>query len=413
MKKLTVFALLTALLAGLFLPGCTLAGATDLMKGVKAGEPEPCADLAAVSTAMTDFAMRLLQNTLREKDNTLVSPLSVAAALAMTAQGAEGETLTQMETVLGLSRDELASWFHDYMAAQTDSLKLANAIWFKDDEKLTVEQAFLQKNADYFGADAYKAPFDNSTKDTFNRWVQKNTDGMINSILDQITGDAVLYLVNALAFEAEWEGVYHEYSVSTGRFVGEDGTRETVEMMSSTEQRFLETEKSTGFVKYYKGRDYAFAALLPNEGVTVAELAASLVGESLHTALANPTDIEVWARMPKFETASAFELSEALKAVGMTDAFDDKRADFSSMGQYDAAGANLFIKQVLHKTYISVSEKGTRAAAATAVQADTTGAVIAPPEHRTVYLERPFLYMLVDCRTNLPVFIGACMTTQA
>jgi len=386
-----------------------LAMARDLTSSVVPGQTEPSADLAADSAKMTDFAVRLLQNTLQEGKNTLISPLSVLAALSMTAQGAEGETLVQMETVLGLSRDQLASWFHDYMALQTDSLKLANAIWFKNDDKLMVEQAFLQKNADYFGADAFKAAFDDSTVDTINHWVQKNTDGMIDGILQELPDSAVMCLVNALSFEAEWTDAYSEFDVWEQTFTREDGTKETVEMMASTQYTFLETEKSTGFVKYYKGGNYAFAALLPNEGMTVAELVASLNGESLHTALAHPADHEVRTRLPKFETASSFELTNVLKAMGMPNAFDPESADFSSIGTNEEG--RLCIDQVLHKTYLYVGEKGTRAGAAAAVM-PAPGSPEDPPEPRVVHLDRPFLYMLVDCETNLPVFIGACMTTQ-
>lgn len=287
-------------------------------------------------------------------------------------------------------------------------LNLANAVWFKDDPNFEVEQDFLQNNADYYRAGIYKAPFDDSTKQDINDWVKEHTAGMIPQILDEIPEEAVLYLVNALAFEAVWQVVYEEYQVRPGIFTREDGTQTEIELMHSEERRYLEDELATGFIKHYTEGRYAFAALLPKEGVSVQDYVESLTGAHLLELLSDPEEIMVLAAMPKFETAYDIEMSEVLKEMGMSDAFDWRTADFSRLGSYHADDVNIVINRVLHKTFLSVGEQGTKAGAATAVEMVAEGAMEIP-EYKTVTLDRPFVYLLIDCETNLPSFIGTMM----
>ena len=342
--------------------------------------------------------------------NTLISPLSVLCALAMTANGAEEETLAQMEEVLGMTTDELNLYLYSYMKnlPQGDKYKLslANSIWFTEDERFTVNQDFLQTNADYYGADIYKAPFDKQTLKDINNWVKQNTDGMIPEILDQIPPEAIMYLVNALAFEAEWSEIYEKHQVKDGEFTKEDGTKQDVKFMYGSEGTYFEDEKATGFMKRYKGGKYAFVAMLPNEGVSVSEYIASLDGESLNALLANPQYGTVHTSIPKFETEYKVEMSEILQDMGMTEALDMYNADFEGLGT--STGGNIYISRVLHKTFISVGEKGTKAGAVTIVDMKN-GAAAEPTEPKEVYLDRPFVYMLVDCENNIPFFIGTMM----
>ena len=411
MKKLTAILLTLSLL----LCGCAASQPepapgevlTDLMADVPArvvclAEEPDCAVSAA------QFAVALFQNSLEEDKNTLLSPLSVLSALAMTANGAEGETRTQMENAMGMTVEDLNAWLYAYMEDQDDSLKLANSIWFTNSSGFAVEQSFLETNAGYYRADIYKAAMDSHTLDAINNWVSEKTDGTIPEILDQIPEDAVMYLVNALAFEAEWPEIYEETQVHEATFTKEDGTEQTVELMNSTESHYIEDASATGFIKYYKGGQYAFVALLPNEGVSVAEYVASLSGAALQEMLANAQETTVYAAIPKFETEYSVEMAEVLKAMGMTDAFDIDLADFSNMGT--CADGNLFINRVLHKTYISVAEQGTKAGAATVVEMVCGSAFL--PDPREVTLDRPFVYMIVDCERNLPLFIGTLMDTQ-
>lgn len=382
----------------------------NLMADVKPSQTDngPGAISTEASAAAADFALRLFRAGCDSEKNTLISPLSVLSALAMTANGADGITLTQMESTLGLRRELWNEFFRSYLAALAEDekgvLHLANAIWFTNDSRFTVNRDFLQTNADYYGADAYSAPFDDTTLKEINDWVNNETNGMIPEILDEIPPEAVMYLVNALAFDAKWEHPYTEYSVQSGKFTTANGAARTVDFMHSEEHAYLEDAKATGFIKCYQGGRYAFAALLPNEGVSVEDYLASLSGEALQAMLAAPRYETVYTALPKFEAEWSAELNELLESMGMTAAFDGFQADFSGLG-ISTAG-NIYISRVIHKTFISVAEDGTRAGAATLVEASDEAAVENPKQ---VYLDRPFVYMLIDCQTGIPFFIGTML----
>lgn len=412
MKRIVSF-ILTLVLALSALTACDTPQSDDLMDDIKPNhDVAKNIELVDVSdAAVTDFGVRLFKESLTDGKNTLISPLSVLVALSMTANGADGETLSQMEAVLGMPVEQLNSWVNAYMSNLPEEekykLSLANSIWFKDAESFTVNEDFLQTNADYYGAGIFKAPFDKSTLKEINKWVKDNTDGMIKDILNEIPPEAVMYLVNALAFDAEWQDVYEEYHVREGKFTTEDREKRDVELMYSSENMYLEDDMATGFIKYYKDRKYAFAALLPNEGVSVSEYVASLDGKHLNEMLINAQQGVVSAAIPKFETEYKVEMSDILKQMGMPDAFNYTVADFSKLGE--STEGNICISRVIHQTYINVDEKGTKAGAATLVELECESAMetIEPPKE--VYLDRPFVYMLIDCQTNLPFFIGTVM----
>ena len=380
--------------------------ATDLMQGiavraVETGEPDPGAPDRAAR-----FAVDLFRGCHVSGKNTLVSSLSVMAALAMAANGAKGETLAQMEEVLGMTAEQMNAFFHSLMASlpqsELNSLHLANSMWITDDEAFSADQGFLQKNRDYLGADAFKVRFDAAALEAINGWVEENTHGLIPRILEDIDPGAVMYLVNALAFEGEWETPYREDQVNEGIFTNHAGEEKTAEFMYGTEYSYLNDGKAEGFIKYYKDRGYAFAALLPAEGVSLDEYVASLDGPALRALLAGAEETRVETALPKFEAEFGTELSGVLRGMGMPLAFDPGTADFSGIGS--AGGAGFYIGRVIHKTHIQVDEKGTRAGAATAIEIRANG--MFDPEVRRVYLDRPFVYMLIETGSFTPFFIG-------
>ena len=188
-------ALLLVLAMSLAMTACNQVSANDLMKDVPAKTVDVLPDMDAGASAAADFGVRLFQISREEGKNTLISPLSVLYALAMTTNGADGETLAQMEQVLGMKSDDLNCYMRAYLDLLPESEKykmsLANSIWVKDDPNFIVEQSFLQTNADYYGAGAYKAAFDEGTRNDINNWVKEHTDGMIPEILDEIPDEAI------------------------------------------------------------------------------------------------------------------------------------------------------------------------------------------------------------------------------
>lgn len=429
--------LLSAMLAGCSGQGGA-AGITDLTAGItvknKISDPDDrdiappkgmleetspvVTDKAADGAAVSDFALKLLRQSLQDeslkKENVLLSPVSVLYALSMTANGTEGQTLAQMEKILGAPVSAWNTYLHRYRSSLSDDegckFSLANSIWLRDDPGLTVQEDFLKTNADWYGADIYKAPFDASTVKAINQWVSDSTDKMIPSILNEISSDAIMYLINGLAFDAEWASPYQQYQTRQADFTEEDGTRYQTDLMYSSEHLYLQDEKAQGFLKYYKGSKYAFAALLPNPGIPVAEYVESLDGQALTELLSHPVSTTVITAIPRFKADYSAELSGILMNLGMTDAFDSGTADFSGMGSF--SGNTLYIGQVLHKTYIAVDEQGTKAGAATAVTMYASAAAVPEQKPKEVYLDRPFVYMIIDCEENIPVFIGTLMSVK-
>lgn len=381
---------------------------SNLMAGLSPAPVESDSDLKAGSMAMTDFGVRLLKSC-DDAGNVLLSPLSVMCALAMTANGADNTTGEQMESVLGMSTEELNRFMYSYVKRLPEGekykLRLANSIWAKEDPGLTVSKDFLQTNADYYGADAYGAPFNDDTVKDINDWVNEGTDGMIPELIDGIDPDTVMFLINALCFDAEWANIYSESDVTDGKFTCENGAVQDIKLMHSEESAYLEDENATGFIKYYSGGKYAFAALLPEAGVSVSDYVSTMTGERLYSLLSAPQRCTVMASMPKFRTEYSVSLVDPLSAMGMSAAFDSVQADFSRLGQF--AGGNIYIGDVLHKTYISVNERGTRAGAVTAVIMDSESCI---DNYKVVRLDRPFVYMLIDCETSTPFFIGTAMS---
>ena len=405
MKKKYLALLVAGTLLCSALMGCTKTYATDFMDGVKAGTPTEVQVQEKTWTGMRDFSVKLLQSTCEEEENTLVSPMSVLSALAMTANGARGETRSQMENTLGGTVEQLNGALTGLSQEEDSPLYLANSIWFAEGGRITPNPDFLQINADYYRAGVFEAPFDQTTVTDINRWVKEHTHGMVEEILKKIPHDTVMYLINALAFEAEWENPYQKDDVWQQVFTSQTGEVQQVNMMHSEETFYLRDDQAQGFMKYYQGGRYAFVALLPDKGNSVLDYVESLDGQQLKALLDNPTSVPVAATMPKFESEMEVDLREVLKEMGMDLPFDSAQADFTGLGT--SPEGNLYINQVFHKAYLEVEEKGTRGGAATAVEMNTEAA---PEEQMVVTLDSPFVYMVVDTSSMLPVFMGTVLS---
>lgn len=364
-------------------------------------------DEAEFKENYADFAVEVLKNTAESGENSMISPLSLLTALTMTENGAGGETLSQMEQVIanGISvekqNQELVNFIRRLPNTEKSHLHQANSIWFQGkeaEEKHWVKEVFLQKNADTFQADIFRAPFNHDTLKDINVWVSNETEGMISQVLDEIPPDAVMYLINAVAFEAEWERTYDKSQIIEAEFLQEDGTSKPVSMMYSNEFQYLEDGDTTGFIKPYAD-GYSFVALLPAEGITMEHYISNLSGKKWMQLLENVSEEEsVRAGIPKFNAEYEEDMATVLADMGMPLAFDETQADFSEIGDKE-----LFISRVLHKTYVSVDELGTKAGATTVVEMSKSAGMDIEKE---VILNRPFLYAIVDDSTNLPIFLG-------
>ncbi|MBR3967646.1 MAG: serpin family protein [Clostridia bacterium] len=347
----------------------------------------------------------------KKEDNVLISPLSIYIALAMTACGAGGETLSQMENVLGgLKIADAAKYLKVLSDEITENEKitlgLANSIWIRDNKSMIeVNESFLDIAKEYFSADIFKEKFDNKTLKDINAWIENKTNGMIREMLDKIDDTTVMYLINALVFEADWDEIYETSQLRESDFTSYSGKKTRTELMYSTEDYYLADEKATGFIKPYADSRYGFVALLPSSDMDIYEYASSLTGESFAALLKNREKANVNAAMPQFSYEYSDSLVEELKALGMTDAFSETFANLSGIGR--SSWGNIYISDVLHKTFIEVSPKGTKAGAATVVIADCESAMIeVNVKTYDVILDRPFIYAITDLESGIPLFIG-------
>lgn len=353
------------------------------------------------AAAYTEFALELLRGSAPEGQNALISPLSVMEALAMTASGAGGVTLSEMLSVMGgIPTETLAAYLRAF-SPDSRELSLANSIWIKND--FAVRGEFTKRASEMFGAGIYSTPFDASGIKKINSWVRGNTRGMIPELVDGSTfGDAtMLCLINAIAFEGKWAAGYADGAVGSGTFNREDGAAENVTMLRSSETRLINVPGGIGFAKDYNGGRYSFVAILPDKGTKIADFVASLDAADLADALRNTKDGNIIARIPEFGAEYSADLGEILCGMGMPSAFRPGEADFSGI----SSDMGLYIDSVIHKTKFELDRTGTKAAAATSV---TMNKYSAPPERRAIYitLDRPFVYMIIDGTTSLPVFIG-------
>ena len=353
----------------------------------------------------TKLTLELMKNEVKANQNTLISPSSIIQALAMCANGADGQTKAEMENVLGgMDIDELNKCLYTQWYSNNDEenekckVTTANSIWMKNG-RIQASPEFVQKNIDYYKSEIFTSPFDTTTVDDINNWVNEKTNKMIPSVISEISRDMVMFLINAVSFDAKWVEPFSEYQVKEGKFTASDGTVQTVDMMSNEENIYIKDDYATGFIKYYSGYKYAFAALLPEEGMTIEDYIDTLTPESFNKMLANCTDTTVDIQMPKFTTSYSTELKNSLSEIGMPTAFS-KNADFSKMTE------NLMplqIDDIIHKARIEVSEDGTKAAAVTVIKVVET---CVKSDRKSVTLDRPFVYCIVDTETLLPLFIG-------
>jgi len=420
--------MLSILLCGCMLAGLTACAGETAPDGVEKEPLNQVVDLMdgieLMSTEWNDnfpehpitkFGVPLLQNALKKAktgENVLVSPMSAWTALCMVEAGADGETKKQMQNVLAITDGDYLTYAKKFtfLLPQKEECKvhMANGIWYKNVPSLHVEDYFLQYNKTFFDAAAYKAPFNESTLQTINNWVSENTDGMIPDILEEIKEEDVIYLVNALSFDAKWKKPYNEADIWKDTFTAESGEEKTVTMMHSDESLYLEDEQTIGFIKYYGNMRYAFVALLPKEGISVSDYVNGLTAEGLRSLLNNKQDTKVKTTLPKFSVDYGTNMNDILIQMGMPDAFSDSEADFTKMAISDAG--NIYIGSVDQKCFIAVDECGTKAGAATAVAMQNKSMSLEKP--KVVNLNRPFVYLIVECNHYEPLFMGTVMNVE-
>ena len=408
--RLTALLLLPALLAGCapsaaWSPpaGVTALTTTEEMPGNRTDfAPQPAAD-AAIGALGAD----LLRAVRTPGENTLLSPLSVALALSMTANGAAGDTLAELEALLGAEADVLnanaGSLLDDYLALEGGTERaIANSLWM--DDGLEAEEEFLERCAAFYQAEVYQTDLPTEeTRDAVNDWIGRVTRGMIPQMLSQPPReDAALLLVNALYMKNTWAEEF-DASDTRPRVFAAGGAETEIDFLFNgvRTERYFRTENAAGAVLPYDDGRLAFVAVLP-DGELDAWL-EGLDGETFSALIGAAEETETALYLPRFEAEWGGGLTDALRALGLDAAFDPARADFSRMGT--AGGAPLFLGAVDHRAKIEVTETGTEAAAATVVTMPAAGVAPGDPPVELVF-DRPFCYAVVDLERGVPLFLG-------
>jgi len=436
-----VICLLTTLALAFFFSACQQS--SDRMSPVKNGNElkSPLArdtspvytenELRQLVSNNNTFAFELYHMITDNADNLFFSPYSISVALAMTYAGARNETETQMAAALHFNfpQDKLHALFNALgleLASRKKSeanggneddkylkLNIANAIWAQ--EGYPFLNQFLDTLAVNYGAGIWLVDFKSNPEQaclTINDWVARQTGNKIKNLLDQSDIDEFtrLVLTNAIYFNAAWAIPFNEEVTYDGDFYLTDGSTITVSMMIPQEGSGENGEAYTaaqgpGYqaveLPYYGG-EFSMLIVIPDQG-TFTAFEQRLNYPLIETIVNNLSEENVRLRMPKFGYESQFDLSKSLVEMGMPHAFNSQVADFSGI---DGGVGQLYIGAVVHKTFISVDEAGTEAAAATAVIVFGIG----PQDPREIIINRPFIYMIRDIKTGAILFLGRVKT---
>lgn len=364
-----------------------------------------------------DLACNMMKMIASENTKSFIfSPLSLEYALAMVNNGAAGETEKQIRSVIGFGDNSAkeVNEFYKYLTENllsvdnTVAMNIANAQVFNtaigDASKYKKEY----KNAltGYYDAlfEGYDFARNNSQAlSAINSWASKQTEGMINPLLEELDGDSATLLMNAIYFKGSWADKFNSSQTRKEEFSKADGTKIKVDMMNQTSNvSFVSNKNYRAISKPYGNGAFRMTFILPEEGITTAKLANSFDRTALESIIRSTGSYEVIIKIPKFETSFTITLNDMLKSLGMVDAFDTSKADFSSM----SSELSLYISRVLQKARIKVEEKGTEAAAVTVIDMKVNSAMPVYNEPYLFYATRPFLYVISEISTGAIMFMG-------
>ncbi len=409
------------LLAGLMISVALINYGCSKATAPYSNDPTSTAPLSstdkAVESASNSFSTTLFNQVSAQNNgkNFFISPLSVSMALAMTLNGASGQTYKQIQNTLGLagiSNGGINQSYHNLIAMfkaldPNVTFDIANSIWYRN--TFPVLDSFVTTNSTYFNAKVTALNFDSpSAVNTMNGWVNSNTDGLIPGILSgPIPPSAVMYLINALYFHGTWEYKFPYAATKVETFYLAGGKTESDSMMTLNDTlNYYSDQSFTAIELPYGNGDYSMVVLLPAKAITSGNPIPSLSQGESNSIFAGfkPKDLDV--TVPKFKLCYSINLDSVLSVVGMPDAFEPYEADFSRISSM----SGLFISSVIHKTYIDVNEAGTKAAAVTSIGIRFTIAMPLPPSFDA---DRPFIFLIKENHNNTIMFMGAVTQPSA
>ncbi len=422
-----------ALVAALALAGCSsithsnVSNSNQPSNSNAAMETEPNNLTDAVPTdgtidsrlvaANTAFGFKLFAEVAKQDagKNVFISPASVGLALAMTYNGAVGETKQGMERALeiqGMHHDELNRAYAQLRKALESAdpkveLNIANSLWAR--KGVTFNPAFIERDKQFYGAEVTALDFgDPAAPATINSWVSDKTKGKINHIVDQIDAQSILFLINAIYFKGKWSIELDKAKTKEDTFTTFAGQQKRVPMMHQTgKYNYYEAKEFQAVsIPYGDGRASLYV-FLPAASSSLDAFQKNLTAANWETWMKQFTQTDGSIAVPRFKVEYEVGLNDALKALGMGIAFDANRADFSGIVQ---GSERAYISRVKHKTFAEVNEEGTEAAAVTSVEMRTTSARV--QKTFQLIVNRPFLCAIRDNQTGTVLFVGSITDPQ-
>jgi serpin B len=407
MMKSYISYMIVTLILGSFLPSCEKADPIQ-KETPKITLNKKAAEIIEAGKA---FGFELFREVHKqsEEDNIMISPLSVSYALGMTYNGAAGTTLEAFNDVLhfgDLTTQEVNESYKDLMDQMLNlddkiEFSIANSIWYRLGFQVLSE--FINTNKDYFDAEVKEVDFsDPQTVELINQWIEDKTNNKIQDMLDFIPVDAVMYLINAIYFNAPWKYEFEKGDTYQGDFSLADGTKHQVDYMRvSGNFQYTSNEDFTAVELPYGDSTFSMVVMLPSGEMKVSDLVAKLDVAHWDSWFDDSRFTGVQVDLPKFKYDFKELLNGPLTDLGLGVAFSEFEADFTRIN----SDGNLFISRVIHQTFIDVQEEGTEAAAATIVEISLTsiGGGGSPIYFKA---DKPFLYLIKENSTGSIVFIG-------
>lgn len=366
-------------------------------------------ELCRSSNDFTFDFMKILARKENKDANMFASPFSLQTVLAMTAEGAVGDTRAEMTKALklsGFSEDEIAGYYKALIPAlqgvdKKTVMEIANSFWSKD--LIVIKEDYAAKLQKNYYAECQKLANDSfDAAIAMNNWCAKKTHGMIDHIVNEVPEDQMVALINALYFKGEWTDKFNENSSRKEKFNNHDGTTAEVTMMRRTDDMYVVLgEEAWALTLPYGNRAYRMTVILPKEGVDVDAVFAGLDADSWREYRHGGYEREVVLSLPRFETeyTASDRCIETLKEMGLKKAFE-RSANFSGI-----SNISLYISQIIHKAKVKVNEEGTEAAAVSYVGMDLATAI--PREEPVIFkVDRPYIYAISEVSTGTITFIG-------
>ncbi len=355
----------------------------------------------------TDFALKIFKE-LSDEDkniNVFISPISISIAIAIVYNGSKNQTQQEIAETLEFkdhSMDELNSSFKVLLSSMENidemvELYTGNSIWCRKD--FTIKKDFTDLAEYYYNASINNEDFDDpDTAGKMNNWVSEATKGKIKNVVNpEALEDAVMYLINAIYFKGEWKDKFRTENTKEDDFFLKDRSVKKVQMMKKIEEYDYYDGDSFQMIRIPYGRDKtAMYVFLPDEDIKIDDFINNLSCDLLDKSISEARNRELILKFPKFIIEYGTKsLIEPLKDLGMVNAFNADKADFSSIAPL------MFISRIDHKAIIEVNEEGTVAAAATSVGMGATAV-----QQIEFIVNRPFVLLIRDDRTGNILFMG-------